>query len=63
MLPSFETHHMYIFNPNFYFFDLKPHEKFPNPMITTSGRKVTAGESNKERKKQVGQSCAKLRLC
>jgi hypothetical protein len=32
------------FNPNLIFCDLKPHAKFPNPLITPSGRKLMAAE-------------------
>jgi hypothetical protein len=37
-------------SPNF-FFILKPHAKFQNPMITPSGRKVSEAEKKKEREK------------
>ena len=40
-----------LFYPKFYFFcDLKPHAKFRNPTITTSGRKVTTAEREKRKK-------------
>jgi ribosomal protein L34 len=39
-----------LFNPKSYLiFDLKPHTKFRNPMITPSGRKVMAGEREKKK--------------
>jgi ribosomal protein L34 len=36
------------FLPQFIFFDLKPHAKFWNPMITPSGRKVTLSERRRK---------------
>jgi hypothetical protein len=38
---------------SYFFCDLKPHATFRNPMITPSGRKVTAAEERRKRKNAI----------
>ena len=42
---------MFFPDPNLIFFDLKPHAKFEDPMITPSGRKVTEAERRREKRR------------
>ena len=43
---NFVSHHFY------FFCDLKPHTKFQNHTITSSGRKVTRAERERKRKEE-----------